>query len=281
MVFVEVLTPILKFVRHRNSALTTTVLAFALFSPQIAIAEQIRVIAFNVEGGYKADAELETIANVVKHFSPADLWGFSEVTKEVWPERLTEATGPSRKFVLGTTSDNRLLAVYDSRKFTLIRHYELSHLQFTDNGRAPLILHLRLDATGTEFLFTVNHFHRRGKDKRNQQARGLNIWASEQTLPIIAVGDFNFDWNIPPTLPYRDRGYDLMITDDAFAWVRPDVLIKTQCSKKYNSILDFAFVANDAKNWPRESRVLLAEDDCIDNEKTSDHRPIELTIDIP
>lgn len=255
-------------------ALTGLVLSLAM----TVQAAELRVIGFNVEAGWKPDADLETIVRQVEALPPTDLWGFSEVTARGWPERLKEAAGPRFDMVLGSTSEDRLLAVFDSDKLTLLKSFELKHLQFGRRARPPLVLHLRFNATGIEFLFMVNHLHRRAKDKRSQQARGLNIWASGQTLPIIAVGDYNFDWNIPPNPAYRDRGYDLMTADDVFAWVRPDVLIKTHCGKMYNSVLDFVFVANAAKNWPRESRIL---DGCPDTPSTSDHRPVELTIEIP
>ena len=261
--------------------LFTSIISLILLNTTGAVAEQVRVIGLNIEGGYKPDATLETIVQNVKALSPADLWGFSEVTESEWPDSITEATGQNSKFVLGTTSNDRLLAVYNSEKFTLVESFELDQFKFGDNGRAPLVLHLRHLSTGTEILFVVNHLHRSANVKRSQQARGLNIWGSKNYLPIIAVGDYNFDWNISPSLPYRDRGFDLLVADDVFVWVRPDVLVKTQCSKKYNSVLDFAFVANSAKQWPRESRILSIDDNCEDTGDTYDHRPVELVIDIP
>lgn len=261
-----------------KSALIVALTILAMSLTMTAQAEQLRVIGFNVEAGWKRDADLETIARQVKDLSPVDLWGFSEVTAQNWPERLKEAAGPRSEMVLGSTSDDRLLAVFNTDKLTLVKSFELTHLQFGRYARPPLVLHLRLKVSGTEFLFMVNHLHRGAKDKRSQQARGLNIWASGQIMPIIAVGDYNFDWNIQPAPAYRDRGYDLMTADDVFAWVRPDILIKTHCGKKYDSVLDFVFVANAAKNWPRESRIL---DGCPDTPSTSDHRPVELTIEVP
>ena len=261
-----------------RSAFIAALTALALAVTMTVQAEQLRVIGFNVEGGWKSDAYIETITRQVEALSPAGLWGFSEVTAQGWPRRLKNAAGPRSDMVLGSTSEDRLLAVFNTDKLTLVKSFELKHLQFGKHARPPLVLHLRFKATGTEFLFVVNHLHRRAKDKRSQQARGLNIWAASQTLPIIAVGDYNFDWNIPPAPAYRDRGYDLMTADDVFAWVRPDVLIKTHCDEKYNSVLDFVFVANAAKNWPRESRIL---DGCPDTASTSDHRPVELKIEIP
>ena len=47
------------------------------------------------------------------------------------------------------------------------------------------------------------------------------------------------------------------------------------------SILDFAFVSGPAIEWPAESNVIVREGDFPDDEKTSDHRPLELLIQLP
>jgi|GEM_PF-5879224 len=41
-----------------------------------------------------------------------------------------------------------------------------------------------------------------------------------------------------------------------------------------DSILDFVFVANDAKNWSGKSNVVVRSGDFPDSDKTSDHRPV-------
>jgi len=64
------------------------------------------------------------------------------------------------------------------------------------NVRAPLVAQLRLKPAGPEFLFMVNHLYRSNTEWRHEQARLLNAWARSQTLPVIAVGDYNFDWDV-------------------------------------------------------------------------------------
>lgn len=41
----------------------------------------------------------------------------------------------------------------------------------------------------------VNHLYRSNNERRHAQAQGLNEWARSQTLPVIATGDYNFDWH--------------------------------------------------------------------------------------
>ncbi len=115
----------------------------------------------------------------------------------------------------------------------------------------------------------------------HNQARELNTWARLQELPIITIGDFNFDWNFIGDHS-RDNGYDLLTKDDVFAWVRPDILTPTQCHETFKSVLDFAFVAGEAKQWPREAEILERQPDyCPDTDQKADHRPIRLVISVP
>ena len=163
-----------------RTVLFPTLIALVLCVTTVTTAEKIRVIGFNVEAGYKSDADSRTIAQQVKDRSPADLWGFSEVTAKRWPEQLTKAAGQNFKMELGSTATDRLLAIYNADKFTLMRRYELKYLQFGRGGRPPLVLHLRLKVNSpdsTDFLFVVNHLHRTADGKRSFQARGLNLWA--------------------------------------------------------------------------------------------------------
>jgi hypothetical protein len=45
-----------------------------------------------------------------------------------------------------------------------------------------------------------------------------------------------------------------------------------------DSMLDFSFVAGAAKNWKAECRAIVRDGDFPDDDKTSDHRPVELNL---
>lgn len=62
-----------------------------------------------------------------------------------------------------------------------------------ETGRAQLWVQLRERATGIEFIVMVNHLHRSNDNIRHRQAQALNGWVAEQTLPVIAVGNYNYD----------------------------------------------------------------------------------------
>ena len=56
---------------------------------------------------------------------------------------------------------------------------------------------------------------------RHQQSRLLNQWGEEQEIPIIAVGDYNYDWEVEDGENNLDEGIDLLTAADIFTWVRP------------------------------------------------------------
>jgi endonuclease/exonuclease/phosphatase family metal-dependent hydrolase len=249
----------------------------------------LKVAGFNVESG---GADPNVIAE--RHLGPlsgVDIWGFSEVQNSSWLTQLEQGaeigeTGNFRS-ILGTTGGgDRLAIVYDSHLLQLISQEELTALSIGGRVRAALIAQLRIRATDTEFLFVVNHLYRSDEEARHEQAQMLNEWVKTQTLPIIAVGDYNFDYEVVGgDNGNRDPGFDLMTADAAFVWIRPDVIVATICSTRYNSVLDFIFVANDAVNWAVESsEILFAESEpayCPDDDTTSDHRPVAATFRLP
>ena len=124
----------------------------------------------------------------------------------------------------------RLLALYDADRFDLLGQEELNAINTTGNARAPLVLHLKEKSSGQEFLFMVNHLYRSRDEERIKQAQLLAEWAAAQTLPVIAVGDYNFDWAVQSGESNHDAAYDAMTQGDAWEWVRPQSLVTTQCS---------------------------------------------------
>ena len=123
-------------------------------------------------------------------------------------------------------------------------------------------------------------------DRRHEQARLLNLWASQQTLPIIAVGDYNFDWSVPVGDKVHDQAYDEMVKDGHFTWIRPSTLKKTQASPNFNTVLDFVFLGGNSWTWKAESTILKrdandTDDDSFpDDDQLSDHRPVRAKIRI-
>ncbi len=261
-------------------------IAFLLAIGQAAAASDLTVVGYNVESG---GAQASIVAERIAAIDGCDLWGFSEVQNAAWAKAFEEAAavgegdGADFDCVLGSTgSADRLAIVYDRIRFELVDHFELEDINVGGRVRAPLVAHFRDGLSGQEFLFMVNHLYRSRAPLRHVQARLLNRWAQRQTLPVIAVGDFNFDWSVTNGDADHDAGYDALIEENVFVWIRPpEPLVRSHCSTTYNSVLDFVFVAGAAQGWNGISEIVVVEGDCPDDGTTSDHRPVRAFFDVP
>ncbi|MGB3402217.1 MAG: endonuclease/exonuclease/phosphatase [Microcoleaceae cyanobacterium] len=245
---------------------------------------QLTVVGFNVESG---DADPNFIAkNQIQPLQSAEIWGFSEVQNLTWLQTFERAMETDNyidfQLILGTTGNaDKLAIIYNSNDLEKIDHFELGSINVGGNVRAPLVAHFKLKSNGKEFLFMVNHLYRSRNDLRHEQARLLNRWAQKQTLPIIAVGDYNFDWDVTKGDQKHDLGYDLLTENQVFSWVRPEIILATHCSQKYNSVLDFVFVGGTAQTWKASSKILYPENSyCPDDAQKSDHRPVLSVFDL-
>lgn len=266
----------------RSLAALLFLMAIAATHAQIPL----QIVAWNVESG---GADPAVIRNEIASFDGIDLWGLSEVPDETAALlfELGAEEGEEADFstLLGTTGNNdRLAVLYDDDRFDLVAGFELGELQISSGLRAALVAHLRESASGVELLFVVNHLARSSTASRHQQATLLREWAAAQTLPVIAVGDYNFDFAVTGGDTDHDTGLDLLLADGVFAWLRPDVLVRTQCSAdatavteddcRFDSVLDFVFVAGDARSWSGRSEIVVRTADFPDSDTTSDHRPV-------
>jgi endonuclease/exonuclease/phosphatase family metal-dependent hydrolase len=249
----------------------------------------ITVIGWNVESG---DSDPATLATQVAAFDGVDLWGFSEVQNDAVAALLEggaeagegeQGADGTYARVLGTTGRaDRLAAVYDESRFTLDGWGELAEINIGGRVRATLVLTLTDSFSGQTLLFQVNHLYRTDDAGRHTQATLLNAWARRQTLPVIAVGDYNFDWDV--TTDAHDAGYDLLVQDGVWAWVRPAQLVTTQCTGwpcRYNSVLDFIFTAGPAQGWDATATIVVREGDFPDDALKSDHRPVQALLQLP
>jgi len=264
----------------RKRKIFVTLLVLGLAGP--AWAQTLTVAGFNVESGA---ASPNVIAEQIGPLDDIDLWGFSEVQNSTAARTLERGAedGESASFesILGTTGgEDRLLIVYNSDRLERVQSGELNELNIGGNVRAPLWARFRIKPSGPEFIFMVNHLYRGNTAGRHAQAQGLANWAQTQTVPVIATGDYNFDWHFQTGDTNHDRGFDLITAGGFFRWVRPAVLVPTNCSF-HKSVLDFVFVSGEAQSWQAESEILFPEDSyCPDTPSTSDHRPILAKFDL-
>ena len=243
-------------------------------------AAPITIVGWNVESG---GALQNVVADRLANFQDVDIWGLSEVNAidaEAFEFGAEEGEGANYGSYLGTTGRaDRLLLIWDDDRFDLVNSGQLTEIG--QNARSPLWVQLKETATGLEFMVMVNHLHRSNDNTRHRQAQMLNAWAASQTLPIIAIGDYNFDWNLPNGDTDHDLGYDNMTKDGVWEWIRPAELVTTQCSGwpcGYNSVLDFVFASGPARDWNIASQIIVAENDFPDDFTTPDHRPVMAAI---
>ncbi len=179
-----------------------------------------------------------------------------------------------------------MLIVFDKNQFDEIDTFEIDWgnrywFKPTLSPRSALVAHFRLKSTGQQFMFMVNHLYRGdGVDPRRlDQAKALREWAAKQTVPVIAVGDYNFDWDLDPEDSEFNiqKGFGDLTACGTFVWLKPDLLVTTHDSS-FNSILDFVFLANAEGIIEGSSRIIVEPGDFPNTGDTPDHRPVEATL---
>ncbi|MDP8243136.1 MAG: hypothetical protein P9L94_03570 [Candidatus Hinthialibacter antarcticus] len=249
-----------------------------------AHADAISVICWNIERGFSPDANPYYVAMRVSQMPQYDLWGFSEVSRSdfsLLEESCEFNNDDDYQRIEGGKSSDHLLVVYNSVRLEKLQSLELITIEDgvgnqpfnRQNIRPPLGGKFKDKSSGQEFYFFVNHFHRGNAENRQRQSRALMRWAQRADAPVIVTGDFNFDWDID--LRAGNRAFDIFTQGNQFDWIEPQRLIKTQSSPRYNSILDFIFIAKAPTVWSATSSILVTPGDDRDNETIPDHRPVE------
>lgn len=166
---------------------------------------------------------------------------------------------------MSSTGDgNHLLTVYNEDRFELVQSGEVSQVNTTGNARPALVLQLRDRETGADFLVMNNHLYSSREDQRIRQADILLRWTQQQTLPVIAGGDMNFE------AKNSDPSYLVFTEDEAWDRIAPENDGPTRPNER---AIDHIFVAGDAREWPVSAQIVEREND-FDNENNSDHRPV-------
>ena len=278
--------------------------------------EEFRILAWNVESN-RPNARAVTDAAVIAAqltalmkdpATTAQIVALSEVEPRnavAYQRAIAAGLGTEVDFVTsasgGYQDADSLLLVVDRKRFAIeeateVHRYaglaanfvvttEDSPEHGTVRARSPLLVQLRDRADEGTFRLFVTHLARGEADLRTDQARVLRRWAQDHPEePIIAAGDFNFDYDFRTAR--GNEAYDAMTEGDAWQWLKPDPLVDSNWTDDRNqpgrdlypdSILDFVFVANRARQWRGESDVVVRPGDFPDDDRTSDHRPIIAT----
>lgn len=277
-------------------------------------AQEFRVLAWNVESNRPDSPPVSDAAVIGQQLTEllkadetrAQMIVLSEVepkTVQIFQVAAASGLGTEVDFVTsasgGYQDTDSLLFIVDKSRFEIEESIELHRFggiaanfnvmepESEDFGamraRSPLAVKLIDKSTSGKFWVIVNHLARGEAELRTDQARMLCKWAMAHPEPVIAAGDFNFDYEF--NTGKGNDGFTAMMEGDVWEWIKPDPLVDSNWSEdrsirdrkvdRYpDSLLDFIFVANQAKSWQGKSTVIVREGDFPDDEKTSDHRPI-------
>ena len=245
----------------------------------------INILAWNVESDGNNP---QVIANQLKGMEGFEIFALSEVrgrrSARIYSEAIREIWGDVQEVVGKTGREDALAIIFNPAVFDLVKVDELNDLNPDMKYRSPLAVTLKHKATDQVLIVMNNHLARGNADNRRIQAAGLREWARKQTLPIVAVGDYNFDYVFETEKGNRE--FVEFMRDGIWKWVKPDPLVDSnyfdgnedRVDDFPGSILDFAFVAQQAKDWKTICKVHQWPGDFPDDEFTSDHRPVEICV---
>lgn len=240
----------------------------------------ISLISFNVEAGYKPDSELNTVLSLIDKLPASHVYAITELTPS-WAESIAIHLGDFHYVINQNAreSSDAMAIFYDPSRLTIVEAYERP-FNVHKYERSMLYSKFIDKRTAKSFAVITNHFMRgTGKvnERRQSQSIQLQKWVQNQVVPVIALGDYNFDYDID-TLT-GNPSYYLFTEDDHWQWVKPKQLIKTGCHKSYNSILDFVFIAGEVK--AAASEIMFPETEyCNDDKRKPDHRPLYAVVEL-
>lgn len=242
-----------------------------------------KILSWNVESD---GANPQVIAKHLQEFKGYDIYALTEVLPEAFGEFARAVGSDFDSIESRSGNSDRMQILYNQKKFELVRQLELDKINYLGRYRSPLVIHLRDKKNQAEVLVMVNHLARGKAEVRNEQAKQLVAWARDQNLPILAVGDYNYDYVFADK--NGNQGFREMLRDNVWTWIEPSELIDSNWFDNPErpdgkddypgSILDFAFAAGSAKTWGLVCNVIVREGDFPDNDQTSDHRPFELLV---
>lgn len=257
-----------------------------------AWSQSLSVATFNVESDDDTDPAL--VATDFARIPPIHVWALQEVESQealdLFVATLRESSGFNYVGHMGTTGgryDDYLAYIYIADAFQSV---EFSELEEVGGSRHPLLLTGTL-WTGQPILMVNNHFNRGDENTRQGQARRLRDWIQEnEDEAIIALGDFNFDYDFRGARQAGNRAFGIFARGGHASWPQPMCvagdncpITGTQCNPNYRSILDFVFLGGIAKEWNAISDMAFIGENYCRREASgyADHRPVLAQIQLP
>ncbi len=244
---------------------------------------EAKFFCWNIES---EGSDPEVIAEQLSELGPYDVYALTEFLPSA-KDLFEETLGEDFELIMSRSGRNDRLAIaFDTRKYDLIKSFEIEKINYKNRYRSPLVAHLKDKKTGVEFFVMNNHLARGKEEVRLIQTKQLVAWARTQLLPVVALGDYNLDYVF--ATEKGNSGFASMLHDNVWKWVKPVEMIDTNWYDNPEepdgkddypgSMLDFAFLSGPAKAWNASCKIIVRPGDFPDDEKTSDHRPFELLI---
>lgn len=259
------------------------IIGLFLFQSNAVADNTIRVLAWNIESG---GSDTEVIIKQLKNEMPKfDILALSEVPSAAI-EKISNDLGWKR---LGGSrgGEDRLMLAWSDR-FVNQQQVELRKLGDVEfpagNNRSPIFVKLKDKNTGKDFIVMNNHLTRGKEANRNLQADLLTKWIKGVGVPVVAVGDYNMDFDFKTRK--GNAAFDIIQEGGYWNWIEPKELVDTNWADpdgdgmdNYpDSMLDFVFVNESAKGLKLQCEVVVRAGDFPDDKTTSDHRPVLTTV---
>ena len=261
-------------------------LAFCcLLSAIASAAEPLRILTWNIDGENSDMEEIMRQLRALRAEYRFDVLAISEVpateTKR-FVNFFAEGAGVSGK----RGEAYRLVTAWEPGRLSLISGVEVLELDgFTCHSQsvAPLAARLR-DHLEVREVYVVNYRFMHDALSLSLQAGDLARWATAQVLPVFFLGDFDPDYSFGAR---KDLSKNYMLEDlELLTWVKPEPLVDSQwvdadadnVDDNPESLSDFVFY-NGMNNLRISAEVIVREGDYPDDDKTSDHRPVLVTIE--
>lgn len=241
------------------------------------------ILYWNIEF---SDIDPVSVSNQLIGLGRYDLVALSGTTKSMVYEQAMARNWPNRfGFIHGMTKKNDSSVVfYDKKRFNLVESSEVAAVaSVNESQHAPFCVRLNEYLGAQDLAVVMNTIASGDMDFQENQAAALREWARGQSMPLIALGQCDFDYE-----RQAQRGnacFHAFIRDGVWEWVKPVELSVAKGHGKKKGIegyfdigQEFSFVGGAARDWSAEFRPAVRWRDFSGDKKTGEHRPVELNL---
>ncbi len=202
----------------------------AMASAQVAAVPKFTLVEWNIEAG---GSDLEVIKQQLTELEPFDLVALSEVPTAA-ADQFASRWAKESSFVGTSGGPARLVVAWNPKIFAQIKAEEIKRVgeaEFAPGLQmAPLSIHLKHLGSGQEFLLVMTHLARGSAELRRKQALLMTELAQAQTLPVVAIGGFNFDYDF--VKHQGNESFVAFTAGDTWKWIKPQAWVDSNWSDR-------------------------------------------------